>query len=118
MRFKYRKRTKFHSIATEVDGIRFASKAEAALYVYLKATLFPSRIALQPKIYLTRAKILYKPDFECDGVYYEMKGFATPSFNLKKRLWTYYGAGNLHIFKMKGSKPALDEIVFLETDTI
>jgi predicted nuclease of restriction endonuclease-like RecB superfamily len=56
---------------------------------------------LQPKIYLSGAKILYKPDFliEENGklIYVDVKGFTTPIFAIKKRLWKFYGPSILRI---------------------
>ena len=58
-------------------------------------------IELQPKVNMTKAKILYKPDFliEVDGhqYYVDVKGHATPTFNLKARLWKQYGPGPLWV---------------------
>ena len=103
--------SKYHAKKTSVDGIAFASKAEATLYQYLK--LEGIKLTLQPKVYLTKAKILYKPDFQEMGahVYYEMKGMETTSWRLKRRLWIAYGPGYLLIYKMKGNKPYLFESI-------
>lgn len=102
-----------NAVKTEVDGIVFASKAEAALYRHLKI-LF-DRIYCQPKIYLTRAQILYKPDFYCEGseegsAYYEMKGRESVPWRLKRRLWKAYGPAPLHVYNMKNGR-----VVFFET---
>ena len=103
--------SKYRAVRTEVDGIKFASKAEAALYLYLK-NLYPrNQIDCQPKIYLTEAKILYKPDFLIAGRYYEMKGVETPSWRIKRRLWQVYGPATLHVYKMRGAKVELTEMI-------
>lgn len=102
--------SKYRAVRTEVDGITFASKAEASLYQYLKLTGQES-IEIGPKVYLTDAKILFKPDFRCGAVYYEMKGMETPSYKLKKRLWQHYGPTALYIYKMKNGKPFHDETI-------
>jgi predicted nuclease of restriction endonuclease-like RecB superfamily len=86
------------------NNLWFDSNAELAYYVQLlhleKANQLKI-ISLQPKIYLSGAKILYKPDFliEENGklVYVDVKGFTTPIFAIKKRLWKFYGPSILRI---------------------
>lgn len=104
-------RSKYKAKRTEVDGITFDSKAEAEFYQYLRFLERKSKgqleiISMQPKVYLTEAKILYKPDFLIreinDLVYIDVKGMTTPVFNLKARLWVHYGAGLLRLVKKKG----------------
>ena len=61
--------SKYKSIKTKINGIVFDSKAEAHYYLFLKAEEKRGKlkiISLQPKIYLTEARILYKPDFLID----------------------------------------------------
>ncbi|NIT04066.1 DUF1064 domain-containing protein, partial [Candidatus Saccharibacteria bacterium] len=53
------KRHKYNAKATWVDGIRFDSRAEAEFYQLFKADIKE----LQCKVYLTKARILMKPDF-------------------------------------------------------
>lgn len=87
---------KYGARKTVVDGIKFDSKAEAEYYCLYK----PLIKEIQPKVYLTDARILYKPDFLMnDGTYIDVKGMETPVFKLKKRLWKFYGKGTLHIIK-------------------
>lgn len=102
-----------------VDGHKFPSKLEAAVYLMLKRKFDDGlllAIELQDKVYLTDAKILFKPDFRVtalDGSHYwvEAKGKVLPVFGIKKRLWKCYGPGDLHIYKGSYTKPKLDEIV-------
>lgn len=105
----FRPYSKYRNQKTEVDGIVFASKAEAALYVLLKKK--SDKIFCQPKVYLTKAKILYKPDFFVNDEYYEMKGVETASWKIKKRLWVHYGPGRLLIYKMRKGEPELVELI-------
>lgn len=88
--------TKYHAIKTVVDGITFASKAEAARYQELKLLERTGAIAeliTQPVFHLVvnGHKIgKYIADFQ----YYEngkiitedVKGVKTPVYNLKKKL--------------------------------
>lgn len=59
----------------------------------------------QVQVHLSRARILYKPDFSYFDValdqivYEETKGFETAVWAIKKRLWRYYGPGLLRIWK-------------------
>lgn len=102
--------SKYRAVPTEIDGIRFASKAEAALYQYLKlAGEVP--IKTQPKVYLTKAKILFKPDFFSGGVYFEMKGMETASYKIKARLWRHYGPAPLHVYELKSNKVCHKETI-------
>jgi len=107
--------SKYKSIKTTIDGIKFDSKAEAEYYLHLlklEQIGDIKIIALQPKVYLTESRILYKPDFliEENGkqVYIDVKGMITPVFALKKRLWVQYGAGLLRL--VKGFK-TIDEVL-------
>jgi predicted nuclease of restriction endonuclease-like RecB superfamily len=88
-----RKRHKYNAKATVVDGIRFASKAEATYYEnlkFLKSRKIILDFKVQPK-YPLYAGINYIADFEVrhsthrDVV--DVKGFETPVFRLKKRLF-------------------------------
>lgn len=63
-----------------------------------------SDLKCQVQVHLTRARILYKPDF-CyttnHGVteYAEAKGFETETWRIKRRLWKHYGPGKLNVYK-------------------
>ncbi len=88
-------------------GRSFGSKLEAALFDELwlgvQSDLY-SDLRQQVEVRLTRAQILYKPDFSVlnnvtnEIEYFEAKGFPTPVFQIKKRLWKSYGPGKLHIY--------------------
>lgn len=100
-----KKYNKYGNKKTIVDGINFDSKAEARYYTELKLREQAGEIEIieiQPKVYLTDARILYKPDFlirETQGpkVWIDVKGFETPVFKIKKKLWAHYGPGRLDI---------------------
>lgn len=98
--------SKYKSIKTIIDSIKFDSKAEAKYYLHLKEQEklgYVKIIELQPKVYLTEARILYKPDFlikrDVELIYIDVKGMTTPVFAIKKRLWKFYGNGTLEIVK-------------------
>lgn len=88
---------KFRSKKTEVDGITFASKAEAARYQTLKLELangIISDLELQPKfpIIVDGVKVCtYIADFSYNlggrKIVEDVKGFQTPLFKLKAKLF-------------------------------
>lgn len=101
-----RRRSKYKAVRT--NG--FDSKGEAA-----RAKILQTREAhglirdleYQPKVYLSAAKILYKPDFaytQADGVRVceDYKGMQTPVFRLKARLWKFYGPCPLLLSDKRG----------------
>lgn len=98
----------------------FASKFEAEVYdmLYLmeKGGLLKD-LQCQRHVRLTDAEITYIPDFrafntETNNVeYFEAKGFETPVWRIKKKLWQYYGPGKLYIYKRSKLGPKLVETV-------
>jgi predicted nuclease of restriction endonuclease-like RecB superfamily len=99
-------KSKYNNIKTTINGIRFDSKAEGEYYLRLLTRYQPNEIKLQPKLYFTDAKILYKPDFLIieDGrqVYIDVKGVETAVFKIKMRLFKCYSNAMLRIVKKKG----------------
>lgn len=101
---------KYKNTRVIVDGIKFDSKAESEYYQHLcqmlKLGLIES-FERQPKVYLSKAKILIKPDFvitENGKTHYvDIKGFKTPVFKIKARLWKAYMDKPLRIIKKKSS---------------
>lgn len=60
-------------------------------------------IQCQTHVHLTKAKILYIPDFKCklpdESIFYvEAKGFETDLWRIKRRLWIHYGPAKLEIW--------------------
>lgn len=92
-------------------GRSFGSALEARLFDYLVVleNIGDIRdIQQQDHIYLTRANILYIADYKVfdinrgEAVWYEAKGFETPEWRIKRKLWLHYGPGILHIYKSPG----------------
>ena len=91
--------TKYHAVRTEVDGVVFASKAEARRYSDLKIlerSGYISGLTLQPKFPLIVAgdKICtYIADFSYFEhetkrlVVEDVKGVKTPSYRIKNKLF-------------------------------
>lgn len=113
------KKHKYGAKKTSSPGFSFASKLEASvydlLYLLYKAGEIRS-IQCQDVVYLTLAKVIYKPDFKCtrpngDCFWVEAKGFETPEWRIKRRLWTHYGPGELHVYMGSHSHPTLKEII-------
>jgi len=111
-------KNKYNAKKTYVDNIKFDSKSEAEYYIFLKEMERVGMCAImeiQPKVYLTKTRILYKPDFliieNGEEIYIDVKGMMTPVFNIKKRLWRNYGKGKLRLVKkVRGGFDLLDEI--------
>jgi hypothetical protein len=86
------KKSKFKNIRCEVDGIGFASKAEAGFYSALKLKQMAGEVAYflrQVPLHLP-GNIRYVVDFvvfEADGRvrYIDVKGVETPMFKLKRK---------------------------------
>ena len=97
-------------------GMRFDSQFEKRVYTELilrEAQGEIHNIKTQVAVYLTDARILYRPDFtyELEGVtiYAEAKGFETAVWRIKRRLWKCYGPGILEIYKQRGKGTHLAE---------
>lgn len=95
---------------TEFAGYSFASKLEANTFGILRLRESAKEIRdiqVQDTIYLSEAKITYKPDFKYfdiasnDYEWAEAKGIETPEWRIKRRLWMAYGPGKLHIYMAK-----------------
>ena len=91
---------------------RHDSKAEAMYCNELHGKLNVIKIIQQPKVYLTAAKILYKPDFLVhfqDGSesFIDVKGMNTSVFQIKCRLWKFYGPKNSKLMLVYGNKVKL-----------
>ena len=106
---------KYKAVRCEADGIKFDSKAERDYYLTVKSDPSIEVLECQPKIYLTRARILYKPDFlimhSGRKIWVDVKGMETSVFRIKRRLWIQYGPGPLQIIKKKGKRFYISEEV-------
>lgn len=114
------RRNKYSNKKVVHCGIKFDSIAESKLYDHLKVMERLNEISdikCQDKVYLTSADILYKPDFSFtsikDGirVYAEMKGKKTAVWQIKRRLYVFYGPGPLQIYQMVKGRVALTETI-------
>lgn len=112
--------SKFQNKKVELDGYSFQSKLEAAVYEYLKARKDAGEIEIlqvQDHIYLTDARVPYIADFKCLDVHkneefwVEAKGYESPVWPTKKKLYRFYGPGRLEIYKGTYKNPILDEII-------
>ena len=101
-----RRYSKYNAIPTYVNGIRFASKREAARYGQLLLRLKAGEItdlALQPAFKFP-CGIKYIADFKYTekgkAVYEDVKGMEPPAFRLKMRCFKHhYPAEDLRIVK-------------------
>lgn len=111
--------SKYGSQKVSVAGRSFGSKLEKDLFIELmleeKGGLLKN-LRQQVSVYLTNARIQYIADFSAEVaigvdagqvVYYEAKGFETPVWRIKRRLWIHYGPGILLVYKRQGMKGGL-----------
>ena len=111
------KKNKFSAVRTG----RFDSKGEARRAGQLtlrEATGLISNLSFQPKVYLTAAKLLYKPDFRYtlstgEIIHEDFKGMETPVFKLKARLWKHYGPTPLYL--TRGTRGKVYKIITPES---
>lgn len=116
---KEKKKHKYGAKKIEHGGYSFGSKLEAAVFNILHLQKLAGEIEtiqVQDSIKLTLADIEYRPDFKVtrpNGEVYwiEAKGFVTPVWAIKKRLWKHYGPGLLQIYVGNHSNPKLDETI-------
>lgn len=98
---------KYKARGEKVAGTWFASQFEKAVYYELCLRVRGGEylsLQCQDTVELTDAKIVYKPDFRLtnlDGsfTWVEAKGYETPEWRIKKKLWKVYGPGPLIIYK-------------------
>jgi len=111
-------RSKYGAHPVFLNGRRFASKAEGGYAVVLQEQLRLGLIAhldYQPRVKLTTF-ITYVPDFKYTAktgivVYVDVKGFETPEFKLKEKLWIEFGPGRLIIIKKRAKGYITDRVV-------
>ena len=105
---------------TELHGRSFHSKMEAAHYanlLLLERAKEISNIRCQVHVKLSKAEITSIVDFlvfdhkKGIDVYHEVKGFETPEWRIKRRLWQFYGPGPLEIYSGRYSNIRLKEII-------
>lgn len=112
-------RSKYNNKKCTAGAHKFDSLAERDYYLHLlkqKACGKIKHIELQPKVYLTEARILTKPDFlviysDDSRTYVEVKGFETATYKIKKRLWEHYGPGRLEVIKVKRKEFFVFEVI-------
>lgn len=111
---------KYHSKRVQYDNHNFSSKLEAAVYQLLKQDPNIEILQCQARVKLTKAEIIYIPDFKCldkstNKIFFcEAKGVETSDWQIKLKLWRFYGPAKLHIYKGSHIKPYLKEIVIPE----
>ena len=115
------RRNKFKNQKTQWAGHWHDSKAEAALHTLLSLRERGGEIrdlAHHPgTVFLTDARVQYRPDFRWTNAatgeteYGEFKGFETPEWRIKRRLWSVYGPGKLYIWRGSVSRLTLDEVI-------
>lgn len=105
-----------NAVRTEVDGIKFASKGEAARYIVLKNMQKEGKIRkleLQPKYDFDGCGITYRPDFryqerktgnKWQEIVEDFKGQATYPFKMKVKLMKYFYDIDIRITSMTATQ--------------
>lgn len=115
-----RGKNKYGSTRVSHAGFSFASKLEAAVYDMLKERELAGEIKIeqmQAQVKLTKAEIIYKPDFKCSytasGIdfFVEAKGLETDVWRIKRRLWIHYGPSSLYVYKGSHKRLRLHEVL-------
>jgi len=105
---KKKRGNKYGSKPSTYKGRSFASGLERAMFEMLDLRQAAGELRDlkgETSVYLTDSRILYKPDATAfdivlnQQVWYEAKGFKTPSWGIKCRLWKDYGPGRLEIYE-------------------
>lgn len=113
-------RHKYKAKRSERAGYSFASKLEASVFDHLMLLQKAGEIKdlkCQDTVYLTDARIIYKPDFRFvdvktgETIWAEAKGVELGPWRQKLKLWRFYGPGPLHIYKGHHLRPTLVEVV-------
>lgn len=110
---------KYGAKKVSLAGYTFASKLEAALFNELSLRKLAGEIKeiqCQDTVYLTDARIMYKPDFRCvmadDSIeWFEAKGMETPEWRIKLRLYKHYGPGKLTVYGGSYNRLVVMEVV-------
>jgi predicted nuclease of restriction endonuclease-like RecB superfamily len=112
---------KYNAKRVNYDIHSFASQLERSVFVFLQAREKMKEISdlrCQESVYLTKARILFKPDFSFieNGIkiFAEAKGFCTAEYNIKRRLWKFYGEGPLEVYKGTANNFVLSETIIPE----
>jgi hypothetical protein len=118
------RKAKYGNKKLERQGKKFDSILEWDVYSILKVMLAANEIDIldcQPKVYLSDAHILYKPDFLArefktgKWFYIEAKGVETSVWKIKKSLWKYYGPGDLHIYKRAKNRKQVERVEIIQS---
>jgi len=78
-------------------------------------------LQVEDHIKLSDAEIVYVADFKCMNLHtselfwVEAKGFAAPTWPIKKKLWKFYGPGKLEIWTGHYNSPTLSETIAPKT---
>src|SRR5581483_3794123 len=113
------KYNKFHAKRVTHSGYTFDSKGEAECFQFLQQLEKQGRIAdlrHQYQVDLV-ASIRYKADYYFrdleigEEVWGEYKGFETPEWRLKLKLWKVFGPGRLRIFRGRHPRYLVEDVV-------
>lgn len=119
---------KYGEKRVEYAGFSFSSKLEREVFCQLQLRQYAGEIKeIQPQVHVKvcgpegheckhSEKVELVVDFKCtlvDGsvLYVEAKGFETPEYRIKRRLWIHNKIGKLEIWKGYHTRPILHEVI-------
>ena len=120
---KFRGGNKFGAKRVQYDNFTFASKLEASVYQLLKLDPNIEIVQCQARVKLTKAEIVYIPDFKCldkttnETFYVEAKGIEGERYIIIRKLWKFYGECPLIVYKGSHLNPRLYETITPETSS-
>lgn len=91
-------KSKYKNKKVVYNGIKFDSEQEYQFYLYLMTMYSVNEITTHPKFVLQpefnkygvkHQAITYVADFQVDGFVYDVKGFTTADFMIKKKMFDY-----------------------------
>lgn len=124
--FRREKGKKYGNKKVEHAGRTFDSRLEKALFDRLSLQERAGEIrdlAHQPgTVFLGPSRTQYRPDFKFTNAktgeteYAESKGFETPAWRIKLKLWRVVGPGVLYLFKGSAANLVLVETIIPKVD--
>ncbi len=120
-----RPKTKFSNVSSTCSyGHSHRSKLESSVCQIISLREEAGELKLigaEVTVHLSDARIVYIPDFHCvkDGqqIFIEAKGFQTPEWRIKRRLWLAYGPAPLEIWMGSHLNPKLSETLYPKEST-
>jgi hypothetical protein len=98
LQIEKKSKSKYKNKKVVYNGIKFASEQEYQFYLYLMTMYSANEITTHPKFVLQpefnkygikHRAIIYVADFQINNFVYDVKGFTTADFMIKKKIFNY-----------------------------